>query len=273
MPPSAAPDFASGDGKRLIQIIRDIITKIGNNFKLDALGVSQLSLQPGRTYMPVIQPFEDITFRGPTIGPANSVDVRDVDIWKLPEQTCRMDINWVFRGQDTSGGWVRWQDTINIKWFTNHGDPDGPIVEIPLSPTNQPRTECSGDNNYRCLSTPENLLTMQASPQHFNRNSRDEYTFNRDYIQFYYGNPGDAGFISFHTDTNGHAEDNYLIPARFPSCTKPTEDPSDKYFRDWDALRNGPYGTTESYAHWTVHRLFTITEPDGGVTKWYDGDV
>ncbi|KAK6344658.1 hypothetical protein TWF718_006616 [Orbilia javanica] len=256
------------DHQPLISKIKSIILAIGVFFHLDALSLSQLPLQPSQVYIPIIQPFEDITFHGPTIGPANTIEASDV--WSLPDRTCSMDVHWVFRGARTNSYDLIWKDTITIKYFTNSG-PNGEIVEIPLS--SPAKTECTGDNRDRCSASPVGLLTMTASPQHFYRNSRDEYTFNRDYIHFYYGLPGKDGFVAFHTDTNGHPEDNYLIPTRFPRCTVAQQDPSEEYSRQWVDKMDPPVGGIAgwSYPFYTAaHREFRIRSED---RAWYDGDA
>ncbi|KAK6519958.1 hypothetical protein TWF506_000252 [Arthrobotrys conoides] len=256
----------------LVQRIKDIIYQIGVYFKLDNLAVSQLTLKPSTVYMPILQPFEDITFRGPTIGPPSTIESTDVDVWSLPVRTCSMDVHWVFTAQANGNRDLTWKDTITMKFFTNSG-PNKEIVELPLSST-PAKTECNGVSLNACSATPVTSRTMTASPQHFYRRSNDEWTFNRDYIQFYYGRSGENEFIAFHTDTNGHAEDNYLIPSRFPSCTVPRQDPADMYSRDWVNEKQTVTGIP-SFSHyelWDKHRRFTVRGgPNNGV--YYDGDA
>ncbi|KAF3168173.1 hypothetical protein TWF751_007880 [Orbilia oligospora] len=267
VPQEAPQNLPSSTG--LVQRIKDIVYRIGVYFKLDNLAIAQLPLRPSAVYMPILQPFEDITFHGPTIGPPNTIEVTDIDIWSLPAQTCSMDIHWVFKGFSQRDGSVNWRDTITMKFFTNSG-PNKEIVEIPLSSPS--KTECNGDRSNRCSATPINSRTMIASPQHFYRRSDDEYTFNRDYIQFYYGRDGEDEFIAFHTDTNGRAEDNYLIPSRFPSCTVPRQDPSDVYTRQWVGDRQMVPAVPgwSYYEMYDKHRQFKILGDD---KPYYDGDA
>ncbi|RVD87074.1 uncharacterized protein DFL_005321 [Arthrobotrys flagrans] len=267
MPPPE-PSKNAPRSTSIIQKIQEIITQIGVYFRLDALSLSQLPLPPSKIYVPILQPFEDITFHGPTIGPPNTIDTTSIDIWSLPVQTCSMDIHWIFRGQPTSNNDMIWTDTITMKFFTNSG-PNKEIVEIPLS--TPAKTECTGDNADRCSAAPSGLRTITASPQHYYRHSDDEYAFNRDYIHFYYGLPGENEFIAFHTDTNGHAEDNYLIPSRFPRCTVARQDPSNAYTRQWVNTQE----TVRGIPGWTLpylkrHRQFKVQGDD---KTYYDGDA
>ncbi|KAK6340086.1 hypothetical protein TWF730_001859 [Orbilia blumenaviensis] len=241
----------------VVERIQDVIVQISNYMRIDK---SELLAKPMKSfppYMPILQPYENITFNGPTIGPPNTVE--EVDVWR--EGTCRMDIFWTFMGTPTHDFDVIWKDMIFMTFYIKTKTDN----EWRLEPIGTPRTKCVGKTEEACFSALPNRLTMRAIPQHQNRNSRDPFTFNRDYIQFYYGEDTDPGFLAFHTDTNGNAEDNYLIPTRFPRCTPYEPDTSPKYYREW--IPNDPLFLQ------VAHRVFRVTGDDGQVTDYWDGDA
>ncbi|KAK6522956.1 hypothetical protein TWF281_002383 [Arthrobotrys megalospora] len=209
-------------------------------------------------YMPVIQPFENITFEGPTLNPPNTVEASEAWV----ETDCHLKVDWVFKGfNHWPSGDLTWDNTIDMSFSViNRDNPDNP-VEVALDPVDTPVRDCKETDQRQCTLQLPNRLKMRASPQHLNRLPWKEATFSRSYIQFYYGEPGQPGFMAFHTDSNGNPEDDYHDQSRIPWCTRyGPRQPTDQYSFKWVGV---DYGVA-----YPTHRKFFI---DG--REYFDGDA